>query len=114
MAWKARVEHDFPMMQIKILLGEFWDDGGRLVTQIGPGRETTLLQLEGVGTSSPEGMVLPQEAAEPLRDALTDFLGKPKDDYRAKYEEARDALAVERARVDAFLAVSTLQTKEEQ
>lgn len=111
--WKARVEHDFPMQRVRLLIGEFWDGGGRLVTQIGPGSETTLTKLEGYATTPPLGMTLPEEAAEPLRDALNEFLGKPKDDYRAKYEEARDALQIERDRVNVFLgAVSGLGEQE--
>lgn len=51
----------------------------------------------------PRGIILPYDAAEPLRDALSVALGNRPDDYRAKYEEARDALEVERRRVDDLL-----------
>lgn len=54
------------------------------------------------GTMVP-GLYLPAPYAEPLRDALDEMLGRPRDDYRARYEEAVNALICERQRVDQFL-----------
>lgn len=49
------------------------------------------------------GLILPWDFAEPLRNALDVALGRPHDDYRSRYEEARDALEFERRRVDQFI-----------
>lgn len=58
-----------------------------------------------IGAMSP-ALYLPRPFAEPLRDALDELLGRPHDDYRARYEETREALAAERARVNLLLDVA--------
>ncbi len=57
------------------------------------------------GHLAPPAMKLPygRGIVEALRTACDEHLGARPDDYRAKYEEARDALTVERARVDHLL-----------
>jgi hypothetical protein len=103
--WKARVVDDFPMLGARLHVADVHGDISEYVVKFGPGRETTMQTTRG-GEAGPEGMLIPGDAIEAIRDALDVYLGKPRDDYRARWEEARDALAIERARVDAFLAAS--------
>lgn len=49
-------------------------------------------------------LLLGVEYLRPLRDAIDRALGAQPDDWKAKYEEARDALFVERKRVDMIVA----------
>lgn len=62
---------------------------------------------------SPHVLLLPEGYAEPLRDALDVALGKPRDDYRARYDEASNALIVERQRVDSVLDAGLKRTASE-
>jgi hypothetical protein len=111
MAWRANVVDDFPTMSVRLHLADITLDRSDYVVQIGPDRETQLRTVRE-GLVGPAGMALPREAAEALRDALNAFFGEKPNDYRARYEEARDALEHERRRVDAALRIPVLPENE--
>lgn len=72
----------------------------------------TSLKAVGEGERGPEGMLVPIDAIEAIRDAADRYLGERPDDYKAKYEECRDALYVERRRVDELLSLMHTRTEE--
>ena len=103
MSWRARVVDDFPSNGARLHVAELRGEVSDYVVRVGPGRDTMLRSVQP-GEVGPEGMYLPGDALVVIRDALDVYLGRPRDDFRARYEEARDALQVERDRVNQLLA----------
>lgn len=100
--WRALVGADFPLMGVSFRLAQVGERRTDYVTEIS---ENTKLQSVAEGHVGPEALKLPEDAARALHAALSAYFGPAPDDYRARYEEARDALTVERARVDSILSV---------
>lgn len=106
----AHAAHNPMMQQFELWLwhegmhGDVHGSWHRRVIDVTP-RRPPLIGDEFVPDAglNPPPMWVPEQYAEPLRDALDQALGRPQDDYRARYEEAQAALAIERGRVDALL-----------
>lgn len=105
MTWEAFVSEDFPTMGARLYLRDSYGRDARYVVRLGAERADLELTQFEEASGAYCGLYLPRDAAEPLRDALDVYLGKPRDDWRSKYEEARDALELERRRVDSLLSV---------
>lgn len=103
--WQAFVVKDWPRNAMRIHLRNREGNTANYVAQIGPGADTVMrtVRSETATGEAPEGMLIPDEAAEALYIELHRLFGGKPNDYQAKYEEARDALEVERRRVDALL-----------
>lgn len=99
--WCSVVIEDFPRNGVEIKLAQRRATVLDYVTEIS--LNTTLTSVPS-GQDGPAGLLLSTDAARVLRDALSEFFGPPADDYRSRYEEARDALSVERQRFDALVA----------
>lgn len=104
--WQCLVTDDFPSMGVAFQLAWRRDRRTDFVTEISA--DTTLLSVDE-GEAGPRSLKLSKDAARALRLALDAHFGDAPNDYRARYEEARDALVVERARVDQLLGVLTRQ-----
>lgn len=104
MTWRAQAHVSPAFDGIELIWGDVGRGRSDFVSEINA-RRTVMVTVED-GHDVPR-LLLPglmgREAVTALRDALDELLGKPRDDYRAKYEEARDALLTERARVDKVL-----------
>lgn len=103
MVTEAHVREKWELGAIEVFLVERGGASTNMIIELKAGERAvayTFLETEDVGG----GLLIPRHFAEPLRNALDAFIGKPQDDWRSRYEEARDALAVERRRVDELLA----------
>lgn len=99
--WRSQVSADFSRMGVEIRLARFERETSlEYVTEISATGKMQTVPRSQVG---PPPMLLPEFAARALLAALKEHFGDPPNDFKARYEEARDALHVERARVDALL-----------
>lgn len=95
--WIASVEDDYGRMQVALRLG-YRVGEDRVSVAVATGDDGTLvMQEQGTYDVTPAVLRLPREAVEALRDALNGHM-PPTDDG-----DLRDALKVERERVDRML-----------
>lgn len=96
MTWKANASEDFVMGHVVVRLAERRGDDLIVATDAYDG--DVMLQTQPASSEVPAFLRLPREAAEALRDALNGHM-PPRDD-----SDLREALQVERDRVDRLLA----------
>lgn len=94
--WIATIEHDFAHMEFAIRLAHKVDDH-RIAVACDTNGGDVVMREQRQSEAAPALLRLPREAVEALRDALNGHM-PPTDD-----RDLRDALQVERARVDRML-----------
>lgn len=107
MSIKARAEHDFRRDSVRVLIGE---------TEPGTDEVVTLYTFRGEGTTTVDafarpdddsGLLLREDIARAVYEALADHFGHSGHDTRALRRDYED----ERKRVDTFIAHLTRQRR---
>lgn len=98
MSWRAHVTDSFAAIGVEVRIVDAYDDHADVVT-VEDGR--TIATRVGRGEQMPPALTLPYEAVEALRDALNGHAPPPSD------ADLREALQVERGRVDRILGTLT-------
>ena len=95
MVWKAVVSRDPSSFGIDVRIADVYEDHVVVASEVVDGHVT--MERQGPAAEVPRLLTLPPEALDALRDALNQH-SPPTDD-----RDLRDALSVERARVDRIL-----------
>lgn len=96
MSYKARITDGLDHFDVEIHIGDLHDDGVDVAVGVDDGGRVVMERRSYAAATGPL-LRLPREAVEALRDALNGY-APPRDDA-----DVREALSVERARVDRIL-----------